>query len=121
MTERRTIVLYGNPVFTAEVLTVVQSSEECDIVSIDATCPDAGKRLLAAAPDVMIIELATLNSCHATVFFRKHPTIPLIGLDTTNNRVIVLGSQPLLSGLVRHLSHILMNRPFNRECIVGNK
>jgi len=64
-----------------------------DVVRIDATLPDAGQRLNALCPDVVILDLAASHSELAIPFLRKHPGLPLIGLDVSSNTVIVLSSQ----------------------------
>lgn len=121
MTQQYTIVLYGNPAFLAEAQCALCDTRSCNLVCIDSSRLDAARRLHELEPDVMIAELSASHSNHATAFLHHHPTLPLIGIDTMNNRVIVLSSQPTLSSLVNQLAGLLMGRPFSRERSVGDK
>jgi hypothetical protein len=112
--EQITVVLYGNSLFIAGVEASLRDRLGLDVVRINATLPDAGQRLIALCPDVLILDLAAHHSEFAIPFLRKHPGLPVIDLDVTSNTVIVLSTQRYTALTVNDLAQVI-NMPIGLE------
>jgi len=105
--EQQTVALYGNSLFIAGVEASLRDRPGLDVVRIDATLPDAGQQLNALCPDVVILDLAVPHSEFAIPLLKKHPGLPMIGLDVTSNTVILLSSQRYTALTANDLTQVI--------------
>ena len=63
------------------------------VQEIEGLLPDINETLNAAWPDVILFDLDTALANLAISLLRKHPTIMLIGVDLTSNKMLVLSGE----------------------------
>jgi len=110
--ERRTVVLYGKSLFIAGVEASLKDRPGLEVVRIAPSFPNAGQRLSAIRPDAIILDLAAHHSEFTLPFLKKHPDLPLIGLDVTSNTIIVLSSQWYTALTANDLAQVIQMRTF---------
>jgi hypothetical protein len=102
------VVLYGNSLLIAGVEASLRGRPDLDVVRIDTALSDAGTRLNALRPDVVIFDLiAPHYSEFAIPFLREHPGLPLIGLDPNSKTVTVLSNQRYTALTVNELAQVI--------------
>jgi len=81
-----------------------------DVVRIDTTLPNAGQRLHALCPDVVILDLAAPYSKFAIPLLRRNPGLPLIGLDVNSNTLILLSSRRYTALTTNDLTQVIQTQ-----------
>lgn len=108
MQEQHLVVLYGNSLLMAGVEASLRGRPDLDVVRIDTALPDAGERLNALRPDVVIFDLTAPHySEFAIPFLRDHPGLSLIGLDPNSKTVTVLSNQRYTARTVNELAQVI--------------
>jgi hypothetical protein len=103
----RTVVLYGNSLVVSSIGASLQNRADLQVVSIDATLPDAAQRLGALRSDVVIFDLATAQPEFPIELWKAKPQLLLIGVDLTTGQALVLSGQPSRLLTVDDLVHVI--------------
>ncbi len=90
----QTVALYGNSLVVSSIGASLQGRAGLQVLSVDATLPDATERLDALKPDVVVFDLAAAQPEFAIALWKARPRLLLIGVDLTTSQVLVLSGQP---------------------------
>jgi hypothetical protein len=93
-TTMRKVVLYGNSLVVSSIGASLQGRAGLQVVSVDATQPNAAQQLDQVQCDVVIFDLATARPAFAIDLWETHPQLLLIGVDLTTGQALALSSQP---------------------------
>ena len=93
MEERRIIVLFGDSLLMDTVEASLGTMQDLGVMRIYTTVTDIAHRLQSYSPDLIIFELNSLLPNVVIPFLVDQPGVPLLGLDITSSRVVVLSSQ----------------------------
>ena len=91
MKEQRIVALFGDSLLMDAVEASLSSRQELGVMRLDTPISDE-VCLRSLNPDLAIFDLDTPPG-FIVRFIRNHPGVPLLGLDVTNNQVIVISSQ----------------------------
>jgi hypothetical protein len=89
----RTVVLYGSNLVMSTIGASLQQKSHILVSQMEGLLCDNLEKLNAAPPDVILFDLASGQPDFAIPLLRKHPTIVLIGVDLTSNRMLVLSGE----------------------------
>jgi hypothetical protein len=90
----RKVALYGNSLVLSSIGASLQGCAGLQVSSVDATLPDAAKRLGTLRPDVIIFDLAVAHPEFAIALWKAQPHLLLIGVDLTTGQALVLSGHP---------------------------
>lgn len=120
MQAQRTVALYGVSVFMAAVEAALNTAPGFHVMRVNASLADAEQRLDGICPDIVIVDLADTHANFPISFLLRHPDLPVIGLDLTNHKVVVLACEypavTTLDELVR-LIHSQMPALGDNNCV----
>ncbi len=91
MKEQPIIVLFGGSLLMDAVAAGLSNTQEFGVIRIYTPITDE-ERLRSLNPDLMIFDLDTPPE-FIFRFLRDQPGVPLLGLDMTSHKVIVISSQ----------------------------
>jgi hypothetical protein len=97
------IVCYGTSLYVQGMALELARFPDILLIQIAATRPDAHQTLHQLAPDLIIVDLLTLEATEVLALLREYPAIPLVGLDLRYNTVLLLSSRPLGAGNAQEL------------------
>ena len=107
MENRRTVVLFGDSLLLDTVEASLADYGELGVVRIHATVTDIGERLKALCPDLIIFDWDAAHLQLVIPLLRDQPGVPLLGLDVTSSKVIVLNSQQYVTPTVNDLAQVI--------------
>ncbi len=113
MKERRIVVLLGDSLLMDTVEANLEDNQALGMVRIDTAVIDAGKCLECLSPDLIIFDFDAPHSHLAISYLRDHPGIPLLGLDVTCSKVIVLSSQQCTALTANDLAQVIHMQTFH--------
>ena len=90
MENKRRIALYGSNLAMSIIRVSLQEKGEFQVQQIQGLLPDIFDKLKAPPPDVILFDLAAAQPHFAIPLLRNHPTIMLIGVDLSSNKMLVL-------------------------------
>ncbi len=93
MEERRTVVLFGDSLLMDAVEAGLSDKQELGVMRIYTPVTGIEEQLMSLGPDVVIFDLDAPHLEFIIHFLRDHPGVPLLGLDVTSSKVIVISSQ----------------------------
>ena len=93
MEKRRTVALYGSNLVMSTIGASLQEKPEFQVQQIQGLLPDIIDNLEAPPPDVILFDLAAAEPHFAVPLLRNHPTIMLIGVDVSCNKMLVLSGE----------------------------
>ena len=92
MEERRIVVLFGDSLLMDAVAVGLSDKQELGVMRIYTPITDE-ECLRSLSPDLVIFDLDTPDAGFIVRFLRDQPGVPLLGLDATSNKVILISSQ----------------------------
>ena len=92
MEERRIVVLFGDSLLMDTVAAGLSDKQELGVMRIYTPITDE-ECLRSLSPDLVIFDLDAPDSGFIVRFLRDQPGVPLLGLDVTSSKVIVISSQ----------------------------
>lgn len=116
--DKPTIALYGNSMFIAGVAASLRHVEDIDVVRLPPSRKDIEDQLYVSYPDAVVIELNESHADFAIAFLRKHPGLPLIGLDLDSNCVFVLHSRCSTATDVQQLADMIQMQFTTKNALV---
>ena len=91
--KKRRVALYGTNLVMSTIGASLQQKPEFQVQEIKGLFSDIMDKLDAAPPDVILFDVASAQPDFAIPLLRKHPTILLIEVDLTNNKMLLLSSE----------------------------
>jgi hypothetical protein len=106
----RTVLLWGGNLVMSTIGASLQRKPEFQLATLKEGLPGILAGLETAPPDVILFDLGAAQPDFVIPLLRRHPKILLIGVDLTNNTLLVLSGKP--SGLltVEDLVTVIENR-----------
>ncbi len=89
----RKVALYGKSLVMSSIGTVLQERPEFEIQEIESSASGISETPDIFSPDVILFDLAAGPRDLAVSLLRKHPTTMLIGVDLTNNEMLVMSGK----------------------------
>jgi chemotaxis response regulator CheB len=113
MENRQIVVLFGDSLLIDTVEASLGDNQEWGVVRIHTNVTDVGERLKSLCPDLVIFDWDAPHSEFVVSLLRDQPGIPLLGLDVTCSKVVVLSSRQyialtahdLIQVIQEHVSH----------------
>lgn len=99
------IVCYGTSLYVQGLTLELARLPDILLMQVCTTRPDAHQMVHQLSPDLIIVDLLTLEATEVLALLREHPAIPLVGLDLRDNNVLLLSSRPLEVGSAQELLH----------------
>ena len=93
MDDRRLVVLFGDSLLMDTIEASLSENESLGVMRIHTTVPDVGERLKKLQPHLVIFDWDAPHCQFALPFLREQAGIPLLGLDVTSSKAIMLCSQ----------------------------
>lgn len=87
------VVLFGSSMLMAGVEATLNRQQELNVVRIDEPPPLELKHLIDRDPEVVILDLTSLESESILSWLKAHRTLRFVGLDAANDAVIVLSGR----------------------------
>jgi len=89
----RKVVLYGSDLVVSTIGANLQGRKPFQLIQIDPLLPDALHRLHASHPDVVLFDLTLAQTDFSTAVLRRNPQILLVGIDLSNDKMLVLSGE----------------------------
>ena len=93
MEDRRIIVLFGDSLLMDTVEASLGENPELGVMRMHTNMPDIGERLKSMQPHLIIFDWDAPHCQFVLPFLREQSGIPLLGLDVTCSKAIMLCSQ----------------------------
>jgi hypothetical protein len=107
MDESQLVVLFGDSLLMDTVEASLENNGSVGMMRIHATVPNIGEWLKTLCPDLIILDLNAPDSSRIIPFLWDQPGIPLLCLDVTCSRAIVLSSQPYAARTAVELANLI--------------
>lgn len=107
MEERQLVVLFGDSLLIDTVEASLEDNPNVGMMRIHATVPDIEERLKTLCPDLIILDLNAPDSGQIIPVLWDQPGVPLLCLDITCSKAIVLSSQPYTARTAGDLAHLI--------------
>jgi hypothetical protein len=92
--ENRTqVVVYGSSLNMAGIAASLKTEASLDVVEIDPFSPNAQQRLTEIVPVAIAFDLINPSPGLEITLLRNQPDLLMIGVDSTNNELLVLSGQ----------------------------
>lgn len=88
------VALYGNSLVLASIGARIERCTGLQAVTVDAAHPGAIEQLRALRPDVVILDLGTIQPDPIMSLWKARPELLLIGVDLSADRMVILSGQP---------------------------
>jgi chemotaxis response regulator CheB len=93
--EKRTqVVVYGSSLNMATVTASLNADQGLEVISVDPRSPTARQYLRELNPAVIAFDLNDPPQTMEAILLRERPEVLLIGVDPTNEEILVLSSRP---------------------------
>jgi hypothetical protein len=89
----RRVVLYGNSLVVSAFGASLEECGDLELVRVDAGPADAAARLCALEPAAVVFDRVTTRPDFAMALLDQHPQVLLIGVDPSNDRILVLSGR----------------------------
>jgi len=89
----RRVVLYGKSLVMSTIGTILHEKPEFHVQQVEELLPDIVDRLATPPPDVILFDLASVDPHFAIPLMRKVPTLMVIGVDLSGNKMLVLSGE----------------------------
>ncbi len=89
----RTVMLYGSNLVMSTIAASLREKCDFQVCQIQELLPDRIEKLYASPPDVILFDLGAGQPPFAIPLLNNHPTLMLIGIDLTSNKMLVLSGQ----------------------------
>lgn len=84
------VALYGRSLILASVGKRLEANHRLRVVTLDDSAPEPA--LVSLAPDVLIIDLGTMDVASALALLGGRPDMLLVGLEASGARLLVLSA-----------------------------
>ena len=93
MDDRRIVVLFGDSLLMDTVEASLDENPELGVMRMHSNVPDIGQRLKSIQPHLIIFDWDAPHCQFVLPFLREQSGVPLLGLDVTCSKAIMLCSQ----------------------------
>ena len=107
MADQQLVVLFGDSLLMDTVEANLAGNPAVGLMRIHPTVTDVAERLQALGPDLVIVDLHAPQAGRVLPFLWDRPGVPLLGLDVTCGRAIVLSSQAYTPRSADDLAHLI--------------
>jgi hypothetical protein len=107
MADQQLVVLFGDSLLMDTVEANLAGNPQVGLIRIHPTVTDVAARLQAVGPDLVIVDLNAPQSGRVLPFLRDQPGVPLLGLDVTCGRAIVLSGRSYTPRTAGDLAHLI--------------
>ncbi len=94
MEKRPQVVVYGSSLNMATVTASLNADQSLEVSSVDPRAPTACQRLRELNPAVIVFDLNNPSQSMNAILLRLRLDVLLIGVDPTNDEILVLSSRP---------------------------
>lgn len=85
------VALYGRSLILASVGKRLEANDRLRVVTVDGSAPESA--LASLAPDVVLVDLATIDVSSAVALLGGRPHTLLVGLEASGARLLVLSGR----------------------------
>jgi len=103
------VVLYGSSLFMAGAETSLKGRPGLEVVRVESTTPEILEVLHDLQPDVIIVDLATLDLLETLPILADYPGLPVIGLDLSGNSATILWGRKRSVSTAAGLTELIQN------------
>lgn len=93
MEKRTQVVVYGSSLNMATVTASLNADQSLEVICVDPRSPTAPQYLRELNPAVIAFDLNDPPQTMEAILLRKRPEVLLIGVDPTNDEILVLSSR----------------------------
>lgn len=90
---KRSVGLYGSNLVMSAIATSLRERPQFQVHQFVQSLPEPGKTEGDYVPDVVLFDVATAPADLALSLLRRHPKLTLIGVDITNNKMLLLSGE----------------------------
>lgn len=94
MEKRTQVVVYGSSLNMATVTASLNAEQSLEVIWVDPRSPTARQYLRELNPAVIAFDLNDPPQSMEDILLRERAEVLLIGVDTTNDEILVLSSRP---------------------------
>ena len=94
MEKRTQVVVYGSSLNVATVAASLNADQGLEVICVDPNSPTIRQYLRELNPAVIAFDLNDPPQSMEDILLRERPEVLLIGVDTTNDEILVLSSRP---------------------------
>jgi hypothetical protein len=117
--EKRTqVVVYGTSLNMATVTASLKADQGLEVICLDPRSPTARQHLCELHPAVIAFDLNDPPQRMEEILLRERPDVLLIGVDPTNDEILVLSSHPQQARSASDLISVIQNysQSVQRSC-----
>jgi hypothetical protein len=117
--EKRTqVVVYGTSLNMATVTASLKADQGLEVICVDPRSPTARQHLCELNPAVIAFDLNDPPQRMEEILLRERPDVLLIGVDPTNDEILVLSSHPQQARSASDLISVIQNysQSVQRSC-----
>ncbi len=114
MQEHKTVVVYGQFLFSNDIEASLHSGHGFVVVQIDDTQPDAAEHIAVLQPDILIVDVTTTPWERAVTHLRQDKGMAVIGINPHDNTMMVLRGQRFTLASMHEVT-ALVERAMNRR------
>lgn len=119
--KKQIVALYGTNLIMSTIGASLKQKPEFQVQEVKGLFPDIMDKLDAAPPDVILFDLAAAQPDFAIPLLRRHPTIRLIEVDLTNNKMLLLSGEQSRLMTMDDLTQIIEGGPTSRILSEGDR
>ena len=118
MEKRTQVVVYGSSLNMATVAASLKADQGLEIICVDPHSPNARQYLRELNPAVIAFDLNDPPQTMGAILLRERQDVLLIGVDPTNDEILVLSSRPQQARSASDLITVIQNysQSVQRSC-----
>jgi DNA-binding NarL/FixJ family response regulator len=120
MGQRKLVVLFGESLFLEAVEACLAHEPDMGVMRIHTSVADIGQRLASINPDLVVLDWNVPNCGDALAFLQERPGVPVLCLDMTCSKVIVLTSRRYPAANAEELIQLVRDHAGNGHGPVTN-
>jgi hypothetical protein len=93
MKTKRTVIICGNHLAMSTIFATLREKPGFCVRQVGGLLSDVIQNMEVDPPDVLLFDLAVAQPDFAIPLMRKHPTVMLVGVDLTSNKMLVLSGE----------------------------
>lgn len=94
MEKRTQVVVYGSSLTMATVAASLKVDQSLEVLCVDPRSPTARQYLRELNPAAIAFDLNDPPQSMEAILLRERPEVLLIGIDPTNDEILILSSRP---------------------------
>ena len=94
MEKRTQVVVYGSSLNLATVAASLNADQGLEVICVDPNSPAIRQYLRELNPAAIVFDLNDPPQSMEAILLRERPEVLLIGVDPTNDEILILSSRP---------------------------